>query len=189
QGRQGCNQVDAAVMPNIRRQRGAPAASCARLQSRQFPAHAGDAGADQGLVADEPEGEADQDRREGGEPRPLCYLPDGRGRHRTANVPGNSAPYRGTAAAATTSASMRRSIVMRSRATEGRSVSECQRKRPDQTLNVIWGARNAGSHPRLPFGLPGNPEKRYRPRQSEVHPGNPGLNQCPFTLPAIRYKV
>src|SRR5262249_31606615 len=142
QGRQGCNQVDAAVMPNIRRQRGAPAASCARLQSRQFPAHAGDAGADQGLVADEPEGEADQDRREGGEPRPLCYLPDGRGRHRTANVPGNSAPYRGTAAAATTSASMRRSIVMRSRATEGRSVSECQRKRPDQTLNVIWGARN-----------------------------------------------
>jgi hypothetical protein len=27
--------------------------SCARLQPRQFPAHAGDAGADQGLVADE----------------------------------------------------------------------------------------------------------------------------------------
>jgi hypothetical protein len=31
-----------------------------------FPAHFGDAGTDQGLVADEPEGEADQDRREGG---------------------------------------------------------------------------------------------------------------------------
>jgi transposase len=29
------------------------------------------------MVADEPEGEADQDRREGGEPRPLCRLPDG----------------------------------------------------------------------------------------------------------------
>jgi len=40
-------------------------ASRARLQPRQFPAHAGDAGADQGLVAYEPEGEADQDRREG----------------------------------------------------------------------------------------------------------------------------
>jgi hypothetical protein len=46
-------------------------ASCARLQSRQFPAHFGNAGTDQGLVADEPEGEADQDRRVGGEPRPL----------------------------------------------------------------------------------------------------------------------
>jgi hypothetical protein len=54
----------------------------------KFPAHTGDAGADQGLVADESEGQADQDRREGGEPRPLCYLPDGRGRHRTANVLG-----------------------------------------------------------------------------------------------------
>jgi hypothetical protein len=64
----------------------------------------GDAGADQGLVADDLEGQADQDRREGGEPRPLCYLPDGRGRHRTANVPGDFAAHRGTAAAATTSA-------------------------------------------------------------------------------------
>jgi hypothetical protein len=32
--------------------------------------------ADQGLV-DDLEGQADQDRREGGEPRSLCYLPDG----------------------------------------------------------------------------------------------------------------
>src|SRR5262249_8261736 len=46
-------------------------------QPRQFLAHAGDARADQGLVTDELEGEADQDRREGGEPWPLCYLPNG----------------------------------------------------------------------------------------------------------------
>src|SRR5215813_10972436 len=84
--------------------RGAAPASCTRLQPRQFPAHAGDAGADQGLVADDLEGQADQDRREGGEPRPLCYLPDGRGRHRTANVPGDFAADRGTTAAAATSA-------------------------------------------------------------------------------------
>jgi hypothetical protein len=32
------------------------------------------------LVADDLEGQADQDRREGSEPQPLCYLPDGRGR-------------------------------------------------------------------------------------------------------------
>jgi hypothetical protein len=43
QGRQGCDQVDS--------QRRSPPASCARLQSRQFLAHAGDAGADQGLVS------------------------------------------------------------------------------------------------------------------------------------------
>src|SRR5215831_10883038 len=71
---------------------------------------AGDAGADQGLVADDSEGQADQDRREGGELRPLCYLPDGRGRHRTANVPRDFAADRGATAAATTSASVRRSM-------------------------------------------------------------------------------
>src|SRR5262249_15287647 len=38
------------------------------------------------------------------------------------------------AAAATTSASMRRSTVMRSRATDGMSASECQGKRPDQAV-------------------------------------------------------
>src|SRR5262249_7020814 len=57
------DQVDATVVPNVRRQRGAAPASCTRLQPRQFPAHAGDAGADQGLVADDLEGQADQDRR------------------------------------------------------------------------------------------------------------------------------
>src|SRR5262249_44766705 len=43
------------------------------------------------------------------------------------------AAHRGTAAAAT-SASMRRSTVMRSRATDGMSASECQGKRPDQAV-------------------------------------------------------
>jgi len=38
QGGQGRDQVDAAVVPNVRRQRGAAPASCARLQLRQFPA-------------------------------------------------------------------------------------------------------------------------------------------------------
>jgi hypothetical protein len=68
QGGQGRGQVDATVVPNVRRQSGAAPASCARLQSRQFSAHAGNAGADQGLVADESEGKADQDWREGSEP-------------------------------------------------------------------------------------------------------------------------
>jgi hypothetical protein len=91
QGGQRRDQVDATVVPNVRRQRGAASASCARLQSRQFLAHASHARADQGLVTDKLEGEADQDRRESREPRPLCRHPDGRGRHRTANVPGDFA--------------------------------------------------------------------------------------------------
>ena len=65
-----------------------PAASGARLRSRQFPAHAGDTGADRGLVTDESEGQADQDRREGREPWPLHRLPDGCGRNPSTHVPG-----------------------------------------------------------------------------------------------------
>src|SRR5215831_2575668 len=62
------------------------------------------------VVADDLEGQADQDRREGSEPRPLCHLPDGRGRHRTANVPGDFAAHRGATAAAATSAGVRCSM-------------------------------------------------------------------------------
>src|SRR5260370_11607650 len=122
----GCDQVDAAVVQDVRSQRRAAPASCARLQSRQFLAHPGDARADQGLVADEPEGEVDQDRREGGEPRTLCRLPNGGGRHPTANVPGDFAADRGTTAATATSASMKRTIAIHSTATTERSPSKCQ---------------------------------------------------------------
>src|SRR5436190_15154247 len=110
QGRQGRDQVDTAVVQDVRGQRRAAPASCARLQSWQLSPRACNTGADQGLVADELEGEADQDRREGGEPRTLCRLPNGGGRHPAANVPGDFAADRGTTAAATTSASVRRSM-------------------------------------------------------------------------------
>jgi hypothetical protein len=103
QGRQRRDQVDAAVVQDVRGQCRSAPASCAR----QFLADTGDAGADHRPVADKLEGEADQDRREGGEPRPLCRLSDGRGRHPTANVPGDLAADRGTTAAATTSAGVR----------------------------------------------------------------------------------
>jgi hypothetical protein len=49
-----------------------------------------------------------------------------RGRHSPANVPGDFAADCGTTAAATTSASMRRSMIMHTRATDGRSASRCQ---------------------------------------------------------------
>src|SRR5215467_9750134 len=107
QGRQGRDQVDTAVVQDVRGQRRAAPTSCARLQSWQLSPHACNTGADQGLVADELEGEAAQDRREGGELRTLCRLPNGGGRHPT-----------------TTRASMKHSIVTRSRAIE--NASRCQ---------------------------------------------------------------
>src|SRR5438093_8381756 len=125
QGRQGRDQVDTAVVQDIRGQRRAAPTSCARLQSWQLSPHTCNTGADQGLVAGELEGEADQDRREGGEPRTLCRLSNGGDRHPTTNVPGNSAADRGTTAAATTRASMKRSIVTRSRAIDRRNASRC----------------------------------------------------------------
>jgi len=75
---------------------------------------------------------------------------NGRGRHPTANVPGDFAAHRGTAAAATTSAGVRRSIVMRSRATSRRSASD---------------SLDCRSHRHLASGPPANPENRYHPRQ------------------------
>src|SRR6478752_4755148 len=141
QGRQGRDQVDTAVVQDVRGQRRAAPASCARLQSWQLSPHACNTGADQGLVADELEGEADQDRREGGEPRTLCRLPNGGGRHPTTNVPGDSAADRGTTAAATARASMKRSIVTRSRANQQ---EEC----------VQMPVKIARSTPRPSFGLP-----------------------------------
>src|SRR5215204_3456917 len=81
--------MDATVMPDLRLQRCAPPAPCARLQPGQLHAHAGDAEDGGAVVADQPAREADQDRREGRQPRALRYLPDGRGRGATADVPGN----------------------------------------------------------------------------------------------------
>src|SRR3954465_2296428 len=150
QGRQGRDQVDTAVVQDVRGQRRAAPASCARLQSWQLSPHACDTGADQGLVADELEGEADQDRREGGEPRTLCRLPNGGGRHPTTNVPGDSAADRGTTAAATARASMK---AFDCHAFKSQSTGEM---RPDASENsqinpstIVWAARAAGSHPHL----------------------------------------
>src|SRR5260221_10054364 len=150
QGRQGRDQVDTAVVQDVRGQRRAAPASCARLQSWQLSPHACDTGADQGLVADGVEGEADQDRREGGEPRTRGRLPNGGGRHPTTNVPGDSAADRGTTAAATTRASMKRLIVTRVQAQSTGGM------RPDASENsqispstIVRAARAPGSHPHL----------------------------------------
>src|SRR5271169_2993885 len=84
----GRDQVDPAVMPILRRQRRPPSTSCARLQSGQLHADAGDTRSDQGLVADQLEGKADQDWREGRQPWALRDLPTRRGRGVAADVRG-----------------------------------------------------------------------------------------------------
>jgi hypothetical protein len=95
-------------MPDIRGQRSPASASCARLQSRQFPAHAGDTGADQRVVADQPGGEADQGQRQARQSRPPCRFPHGRGRHLTPSVRRDPAADCRTPATAGSSASVNR---------------------------------------------------------------------------------
>jgi hypothetical protein len=56
-----------------------------------------------------------------------------------ANVPGDFAAGRGTTATATARTSMRRPMPMRSRPTDGRAMSKCHRKWPDQTLDQAFG--------------------------------------------------
>jgi hypothetical protein len=143
-------------------------------------ADAGDARADQGLVTDKLEGQADQDRRESREL--LCRLPDGRGRHRTANVLGDFAAHRGTAAAASVCVGVRRSMVMRSRQPTGG-------ERPN-------ARENAPIIPPPPFGPPGvaavvraaslacqNAVKAQKFVPVQKHPRNPGVNVPAFVGP------
>ena len=135
--------------------------------------HACDAGADQGLVADEPKGEADQDRREGGEPRTLRRLPNGGGRHPTTNVPGDSAADRGTTAAATTRASMKRRLSRVQEQSTGGMRPDASENSQISPSTIVRAARAAGSHPHLASVLLQAGKREYL-RQFGSHPGNPG---------------
>jgi hypothetical protein len=72
--------VDTPIVPLLRRQRGPPSVARAGLQSRQLHADAGDAEDGGAVVADQPAGEADRDRRQGRQSWPLHHVPNGRGR-------------------------------------------------------------------------------------------------------------
>jgi hypothetical protein len=104
QGRQGRDQVDAAVMPFLRRQRRPSSAPRAGLQAWQFHADACDAQDGGTVVADQPAREADQDRRQSRQPWPLRHLPNGRGR---SVAPDAGTPVADRPAAGTARASMR----------------------------------------------------------------------------------
>ncbi|TMJ44406.1 MAG: hypothetical protein E6G90_17055 [Alphaproteobacteria bacterium] len=95
--------TSAVKWPILRRQRRPPPAPRAGLQSRQFHADAGDAKDGGTVVADQLAREADQDRRQGREPRPLRDLSDGRGRGAATDAPGTPDVDRATAGATRTS--------------------------------------------------------------------------------------
>jgi hypothetical protein len=99
-GGQGGGPLDPAVVPLLVRQRRPAPAARARLQPRHLPADAGAAGGGGAVDADHPAGEAGQDRRQGGEPRPLRHLPDGRGGGAAAAVRGGAVAHRPAAGAA-----------------------------------------------------------------------------------------
>src|SRR5262252_3175136 len=109
QGRQGRDQVDTAVVQDVRGQRRAAPASCDRLQSWQLSPHACNTGADRGLVADELEGKL------------ISAKVVSHGRYVVFQMAEVAIPRqmfqeilrRGTTAAATTRASMKRLIVTR----------------------------------------------------------------------------
>ncbi len=119
----GRDPMDAAFMPFVRRQCRPPSVSCAGVRSRRLPAHAGDARTDRGRLAHEPEGEADRDRREGREPRPLCHVRDGGGRHSKKPLRRNLATHRATAAGAHYIDSVKRSVVTCSIKDHGKGAS------------------------------------------------------------------
>src|SRR5271168_1491951 len=89
--------MDSAVMPFFCRQRRPPSAPRACVQPWQLHADAGDAKDRGAVVADQPAREADQDRRQGRQPRALRYVSDGRSRGAAADVPGNPVADRPTA--------------------------------------------------------------------------------------------
>src|SRR5215472_15501248 len=92
-------------LKHVRRQRRASSAPRIGLQPWQFHADIRDAEHGGAVVADQPAREADQDRCQGRQPRPLRDLPDGRNRGATADV--RRHPVADRPAAGTTCASMR----------------------------------------------------------------------------------
>ena len=79
----------------------------------------------------------------------LRRLSNGGGRHPTTNVPGDTAADRGITAAATTRASMKRSIVTRSRAIDGGMRPDASENSQISCSTIVRAARAAGSHPHL----------------------------------------
>jgi hypothetical protein len=168
QGRQECPQVDPPVMLLVHSQCRAASASCAGLQSHKLHADAGSAGGSRTMVADEPAGEAHQNRRHDRAPWPLRHLPDGQGCGAERIILGDSAADR--RATATTGSRV------------GNGTARCVIAMGEVYLNDKNSAKSAdqtslgttetlGALHSLPVSS-GSPAVCYRLRCSTVHLGN-----------------
>jgi hypothetical protein len=92
-------------MSDLRGQCRASSAPCPGIQHRQFHADAGDAKDGGTVVADQSARKADQDRCKGRPPRPLRYIPTGRGRGAPTDIRRNPVADRPTARTARASMS------------------------------------------------------------------------------------
>ena len=110
QGRQERDQVDAAVVPLLRRQRGASSAPCPGLQPRQLHADAGDArGRSEQWSLTSLREKLVKIGAKVVQPRALRHLPDGRGRGAEGTVREYPVPDRRTATTTGSGIGLRRS--------------------------------------------------------------------------------
>ena len=119
---------------------------------------------DQKLVADEPEGKADQDRREGRQPRPLYRLPDGGSGDPKKPLRRHPAAHRRTATAASHVNSMRRSVsrVLQNQQEKCVLTAKSSALSPFDLASACLGAvrRRAGGSQAEGSGLPGARNRR-----------------------------
>ena len=99
-------------------------------------------------------------------------LPDGRGRHPTTNVPGDTAADRGTTTAAATSARVRRRSSRIQKHPTGGVRPNASENSQISPSTIARAARAAGSHPHLASVLQQGPEEREYFRQVRCHLGN-----------------
>jgi hypothetical protein len=113
------------------------------------------------VVADEPAGEADQDRRQGRAPWPLCHLPDGRGRGAEGIIWGDSTADRRTET--TTGPSVGTGTVGCVITTGGACPND-EEKRSISLSGRVQGGQHAGSVPDTALRLPSTTAECYRSR-------------------------
>jgi hypothetical protein len=90
----------AALVPLVQRERRSPPASRAGVQPRELPPHAGDSGDNCRVVVDNASREADQDRCQGRQPRPVRCVSDGGGHDAAQTIRCDNAENRCFASAA-----------------------------------------------------------------------------------------
>ncbi len=170
--------LDAALLPRLRAQRGPAPAVRARLQSRQLPAQPRAARRRGAMVALDPTREAREDRRPDRAPRPLPRVPAGRGGGAARPVRRDPAPDRPLARTARCGGLTRAD--RGAAGAEGRTVRRDRPKGPKQPgsgpgprFSGSFRPRPAGGHARE---LTGNGSRSRVSGADRAHLGNVGVH-------------